>query len=132
MCLQPTLVKHILLIDKSKAKRIEFYWHILIGKLCLITWTLFIAIFYLYFRSDSSIVLCGKCLAIDNFLFGEIFKEGHYVENVHVKVRQEAKRVKEIMWVNSCIMYTACNKNKFNILPNQQPWCAMPYVTVQT
>ncbi|CAC5408742.1 unnamed protein product [Mytilus coruscus] len=48
-------------------------------------------------ESDSSIVLCGKCLAIDSFLLGQIFKESHYVENVHVKVRQEAKRVEEIM-----------------------------------
>ncbi|CAG2255672.1 unnamed protein product [Mytilus edulis] len=46
-------------------------------------------------ESDSSIILCGKCLAIDTFLLGEIFKEGHYVENVHVKVRQEAKRVEK-------------------------------------
>ncbi|CAC5384757.1 PIF1 [Mytilus coruscus] len=50
-------------------------------------------------KSDSSIVIDGKCLAIDNFLLGQILKEGRYVENVFVKVRQEAKRVEEIIYM---------------------------------
>ncbi|CAC5370122.1 unnamed protein product [Mytilus coruscus] len=50
-------------------------------------------------ESDSSIVIDGKCLAIDNFLLGQIFKEVRYVENVFVKVRQEAKRVEEIILI---------------------------------